>query len=141
MQEIKFAIIGCGRIGSRHAEHISKKGKLVAVYDTDKERADQLGVKYNTSVFYSFEALLNSDLAIDVISICSPNGLHSEQTIKALRAGYHVVCEKPMALNVYDCGEMIKAAEKANRRLFVVKQNRFNPPVEALKKLLDDVDV
>jgi len=138
MHQVNFAIIGCGRIGLRHAEHIFNKGKLVAVCDINEERAKTVGEKYAVDVFHSLETLLKSNLKIDVIAICSPNGLHAEQTIKALRAGYHVVCEKPMALNVYDCGEMIKAAEKANKRLFVVKQNRFNPPVEALKKLLDE---
>lgn len=138
MQEIRFAIIGCGRIGNRHAEHILKMGKLVAVFDTDFHKSEEIELRYGAKKFDSLEELLNSDLRIDLISICSPNGLHAEQTIKALRAGFHVVCEKPMALNVYDCGEMIKAAEKANKRLFVVKQNRFNPPVEALKKLIDE---
>lgn len=138
MQDIKFAIVGCGRIGQRHAEHISNKGKLVAVCDVNLDKTQDLANKYSAKQFSSLEDLIQSGIEIDVISICSPNGLHAEQTIRALNAGYHVVCEKPMALNVYDCGEMIKAAEKANRRLFVVKQNRFNPPVEALKKILDD---
>ncbi len=74
----------------------------------------------------------------DVISICSPNGLHASHSILALKAGSHVLCEKPMAISVYDCGEMIKAAENANRRLFIVKQNRFNPPVKAVKQIVDE---
>ncbi|MGD9920022.1 MAG: Gfo/Idh/MocA family protein, partial [Pseudorhodoplanes sp.] len=73
----------------------------------------------------------------NVVAVCTPNYLHSEHTIRALEAGYHVICEKPMAITVHDCGEMIKAAERANRRLFVVKQNRYNPPVEHLKNLLE----
>jgi predicted dehydrogenase len=56
----------------------------------------------------------------------------------SLEAGIHVLCEKPMAINVHDCGEMIKSAEKNNKRLFIVKQNRFNPPVVAVKKAIDD---
>jgi predicted dehydrogenase len=75
---------------------------------------------------------------IDVIAVCSPNGLHAEHSIKALKAGFHVLCEKPMALSVYDCGEMISAAERANKRLFIVKQNRFNPPVAAVKAIIDE---
>ena len=74
----------------------------------------------------------------DVISICSPNGFHAQHSIKALNAGFHVLCEKPLAISVQDCGEMIKAAEKANRRLFAIKQNRFNPPVSAVKNAIDD---
>ncbi|HYJ38973.1 MAG TPA: Gfo/Idh/MocA family oxidoreductase, partial [Chitinophagaceae bacterium] len=136
--EIKFAIIGCGRIAQRHAEHINNKGLLVAVCDIVKEKADEVGKKYKANVYYSLDDLLASEKNIDVVSICSPNGLHAEHAIKSLRAGLHVLCEKPMAINVYDCGEMIKAAEKTNKRLFAIKQNRFNPPVEAVKKLLDE---
>ena len=136
--DIKFAIIGCGRIAQRHAEHIHNKGRLVAVCDVVKEKADAIGKKYNANAYYSLEDLLQSEKGIDVVSICSPNGLHAEHAIKSLQAGVHVLCEKPMAINVYDCGEMIKAAEKTNKRLFAIKQNRFNPPVEAVKKAMDE---
>ncbi|HEX9513703.1 MAG TPA: Gfo/Idh/MocA family oxidoreductase [Puia sp.] len=63
---------------------------------------------------------------------------HAEHTISALQAGFHVLCEKPMALTVQDCSKMIDTAEKAGKQLFIVKQNRFNPPVAALKKLIDE---
>ena len=136
--KVKFAIIGCGRIAQRHAEHINNKGVLVAVCDVIKEKADEIGKKYNAKSYYSLEELLRSEKEIDVVSICSPNGLHAEHAIKSLQSGIHVLCEKPMAINVYDCGEMIKAAEKTNKRLFAIKQNRFNPPVEAVKNALDE---
>src|ERR1700730_7352624 len=135
---IKFAIIGCGRIAQRHAEHISSKGQLQAVCDVVKEKSDELAAKYHAKAYQNLDELLAGEKGIDVISICSPNGLHAEHAIKSLRAGIHVLCEKPMALSVYDCGEMIKAAEKTNKRLFAIKQNRFNPPVEAVKKVLDE---
>lgn len=64
-------------------------------------------------------------------------GLHAAHSIQALNAGFHVLCEKPLANKVTDCGEMIKAAERANKRLFAIKQNRFNPPVAAVKDALD----
>ena len=137
-QKIKFGIVGCGRIAQRHAEHIKNKGELVAVCDIVKERADETGKKYYSEVYYSIDELLKSAKGIEVVSICSPNGLHAEHAIKCLKAGMHVLCEKPMAISVYDCGEMIKAAEKTNKRLFAIKQNRFNPPVEAVKKALDE---
>ncbi|MBY0537535.1 MAG: Gfo/Idh/MocA family oxidoreductase [Chitinophagaceae bacterium] len=135
---MNFAIIGCGRIAQRHAEHIAKIGTLVAVCDTVEEKAKALGEKYGANTYTDSKELLANEKSIQVVSICSPNGLHAEHTIQSLRAGFHVLCEKPMALSVQDCGEMIKEAEKANRRLFVVKQNRFNPPVAAVKKLIDD---
>ncbi len=135
---IHFAIIGCGRIAQRHAEHIHKLGMLVAVCDTVQEKADSLGEKYQAKSYYSVEALLSSEKEVQVISICSPNGLHAQHAIKSLEAGFHVLCEKPMAINVNDCGEMIKTAERYNKRLFAIKQNRFNPPVEAVKNIIDE---
>ena len=134
---ITFAIIGCGRIAQRHAEHINTVGKLVAVCDVVEERADELATKYNVKAYYGIDELLKNE-SMDVVTICSPNGLHAEHTIKSLNAGFHVLCEKPLAIDVNDCGEMIKAAERANKRLFAIKQNRFNPPVVAVKKAREE---
>jgi UDP-N-acetyl-2-amino-2-deoxyglucuronate dehydrogenase len=137
MEKIKFAIIGCGRIAQRHAEHINKFGVLIAVCDNVISKANDLGAKYGAKPYSEIDELLENE-EVDVVSICSPNGLHSIHSIKSLRAGFHVLCEKPMAINVHDCGEMIKEAEKANKRLFAIKQNRFNPPVEAVKKVIEE---
>jgi len=109
-KKINFAIIGCGRIAQRHAEQINKFGFLKAVCDIEVNKAQDLGQKYNATAYQSIEELLLKEKNIDVVSICTPNGLHAEHTIKALNAGNHVLCEKPMAIKVYDCGEMIKAA-------------------------------
>ncbi len=137
-KKLNFALIGCGRIGQRHAEHIVNNGELAAVCDVDFSKAKLLGEKYQAKAYKDLDELLKNEKDIDVVSVCTPNGLHAIHTIKALKAGNHVLCEKPMCINVYDCGEMIKVAEKANRRLFIVKQNRFNPPVVAVKKLIDE---
>ena len=131
-ERVKFGIIGCGRIAQRHAEHISKKGELVAVCDNVKEKADQFAAQYQTKAYYSVEEFLSQSPSMDVVAICSPNGLHAEHSIKVLQAGFHALCEKPMAITTYDCGRMIQAAEKANKRLFAIKQNRYNPPVAAV---------
>lgn len=136
--DVKFALIGCGRIAQRHAEHINNIGILVAVCDTVRERADALAKQYNAKAYYCLEDLLIAQNDIDMISICTPNGLHAKHSILALNAGFNVLCEKPLAINVHDCGEMIKAAEKANKRLFAIKQNRFNPPIEAIKKAIEE---
>jgi UDP-N-acetyl-2-amino-2-deoxyglucuronate dehydrogenase len=138
VKKINFGIIGCGRIGGRHAQHIVNNGTLTAACDIDINKAKKLTQEYGGEAFSSVEEMVKKKLPIDVVAVCSPNGLHAEHTIKALNAGYHVLCEKPMALSVHDCGEMIKSAEKANRRLFIVKQNRFNPPVDAVKKAIDE---
>lgn len=134
---LTFAIIGCGRIAQRHAEHIQKVGTLQAVCDIVPEKADALGGKYNSRVYYSIEELLANEKSLNVIAVCTPNGLHATHSIQALNAGIDVLCEKPMAITSHDCGEMIKAAERNNRRLFIVKQNRFNPPVVAVKQAID----
>lgn len=135
---LQFAIIGCGNIGKRHAEQIQAVGKLVAVCDIVREKAEELGEKYDATVFTSIEELINNKKQIDVAVICTPNGLHARHSITALKAGCHILCEKPMATSSVDCKAMINEAEKAGKLLFVVKQNRFNPPVVAVKKLLDE---
>ena len=138
MNKLKFAIIGCGRIAERHAVQIYRLGYLKAVCDNVSSRAISLGQKYNSKIYTDYDELLRKENELDVIAICTPNGLHAEHSIKAFKKGVHVLCEKPMAITVYDCGEMIKEAEKANKRLFVVKQNRYNPPVKAIKEALDE---
>jgi len=134
---INFAIVGCGRIAQRHAEHISKRGKLVAVCDIVQEKAVQLAADYGTKAYTNFADMLANEKDIDVIAVCSPNGLHAQHSIDGLKAGFHVLCEKPMGLTVKECGEMIQTAERANKRLFAIKQNRYNPPVAAVKDLID----
>ncbi len=137
-EKIRFTLVGCGRIGERHAQHINNLATLAAVCDIDPKKAQKFGSLYSVPAFSSHKELLDNFKDFDVVSVCSPNGTHAEHTIDSLKAGYHVVCEKPMALSVQDCGEMIKCAESANKRLFIVKQNRFNPPVAAVKQAIDD---
>jgi len=109
----------------------------MAVCDIVPAKAEALSKKYNCRFYYTIEELLKHENDVQVVSVCTPNGLHASHTISALNAGMHVLCEKPMAITSHDCGEMIKAAEKNNRRLFIVKQNRFNPPVVAVKQVID----
>ena len=132
-----FAIIGCGRIAKRHAEQMIKHGKLVAVCDIIPEKADELAAIYNTKAYYSIEELLKQETGLQLVSICTPNGLHAFHSILALKAGNHVLCEKPLCINVQDGKMMMDAAVKAGKKLFVVKQNRYNPPVVFLKDLID----
>jgi UDP-N-acetyl-2-amino-2-deoxyglucuronate dehydrogenase len=136
---INIALIGCGRIAQRHAHHILNTDGLClkAVCDNIEDKAVKLAMATGARSYTDFDTLLKESSDISLVAICTPNGLHAEHSIKALKAGKHVLCEKPMAINVQDCGAMIHAAERANRRLFVIKQNRFNPPVVAVKQLLD----
>lgn len=136
MSKLKFALIGCGRIGQRHAGHIQHFGELVAVCDIDRDKAEHFSAQYKTSCYTDYLKLLRNE-RFDVAVICTPNGLHAEQSIAALHQGRHVLVEKPMAIKSEDCISMIEVADKNNRKLFVVKQNRFNAPVAALKRAID----
>ena len=101
-------------------------------------KAKDLAEKYSSNAYNSIEELLDNEKGLDIVAVCSPNGLHASHSIKILNAGFNVLCEKPMAINLHDCGEMIKAAELNNKRLFAIKQNRFNPPVAAVKSAIDE---
>lgn len=137
---INIAIIGCGRIAQRHAQHIQGTVglQLKAVCDIIPDKAAKMAQEYGIKAYSNIEALLESERELDLVAICTPNGLHAQHSILALNAGKHVLCEKPMATSVQDCGAMIHAAERANRRLFVIKQNRFNPPVAAVKQVIEE---
>ena len=132
-----FAITGCGRIGTRHAAQMYRIGNVKAVCDSIPEKANDLAYQYGATPYYSLDELLGLEKDIDVMSICTPNGLHAQHTIKSLDAGMHVLCEKPLCINVIDGKHMIAAAERSRKKLFVVKQNRYNPPVVFLKELIN----
>ena len=134
----QFAVIGCGRIAERHAENIIKAGTLCAVCDIIPQRADELAKKFNAKSYYSLAGMLQQENKLTVAVVCTPNGLHASHTIQCLQAGLHVLCEKPLCIKSEDGKAMIGAAQKAGKHLFVVKQNRFNPPVIEVKKLCDE---
>ena len=135
---IRFAIIGCGRIAARHAAVLSAYGRLVAVCDVDASRASGLGGHYGAATYDSVEAMLREQAGqLDVVVVCSPNGLHAVHSMAAMCQGAHVLCEKPMAISSADAQAMVAVARETGRHLWVVKQNRFNPPVAAVKELLD----
>ncbi len=140
MKKIKFAVIGCGHIGKRHAEMIVRnpEAELVALVDTKPK--DQLGIEsYDTAKFFSsLEELLSSDLMsdIDVINIATPNGYHSEQAMQILDHDKHVVIEKPMALDKDNAEKVIFNALHRQKQVFCVMQNRYSPPSEWIKELI-----
>lgn len=136
---ISFAIIGYGKIGERHAEHITAhpEAKFIGAYDVKDDRLNLLHNQHKDAQRYSSMDALISDPAIDIISVCTPNYTHADIAIQAMKAGKHVLVEKPMAINKVDCEGMIHIALKTGKSLFVVKQNRFNPPVQAVKQLIE----
>lgn len=133
-----FALIGCGNISKRHAENINRVGKLIAVCDIVRTNADSLANKYNAKAYYSVDDLLEKETEVDIAVVCTPNGLHAEHSIKALEKGKHVLCEKPLSISVEDAMKMVDAADCHRKKLFVVKQNRYNEPVQYVKQLLDE---
>lgn len=132
-----IVIIGCGRIGNRHAQQALPFVNVKAVCDIVPEKANKLALTYAATAYYNIEELLYNEKNIDVISICTPNGLHAKHAITALDAGINVLCEKPLCLTIVEGNNMIAAAKKAAKQLYVVKQNRYNPPVIFLKKIID----
>ncbi len=138
MHHIKFAVLGCGHIGKRHAEMIQRNGyaRLVALIDI-KDKSELKLDSFNTPFFCSLEAFLESGIETDVINIATPNGLHASQALQCLNAGKHVVVEKPIALTKQDAEKMICAAELRRKHIFCVMQNRYSPPSVWIKDLVN----
>lgn len=134
----RFAIVGCGRIASRHAENILKSGTLTAVCDIIPEKADAFAGKYNAKAYYSIDDLLKNEKDLDVVTICSPNGFHAEHSIKSIQGGKHVLCEKPMCITSVAAWQMIDTSHFFRRKLFVVKQNRYNPAIRLLRESINE---
>ena len=137
--KIKFAVVGCGHIGKRHAGMIRRndEAELVALVDIAERTVLGLEAFENVSFFNDLDNLLQSDVEIDVVCICTPNGLHSDQAKKVIEAGNHVVVEKPMGLSRDKCQDVIKTANKHDKQVFCVMQNRYSPPSIWLKDLVD----
>lgn len=135
---IRIALVGCGRISRNHLDAIAKiEGlTLAAVCDIVEERARSAGTEYGVPWFLSFDKLLAS-VDCDAVSICTPSGLHPAHGTAAARAGKHVVCEKPMAIALAAADDLVNACDAAGVHLFVVKQNRLNPPIQLVKRAID----
>jgi UDP-N-acetyl-2-amino-2-deoxyglucuronate dehydrogenase len=137
-RSFRVGLVGCGRISRNHFDALARvEGlDLAAVADIDLERAGKAGEEYGVASYGSLDEMLAKG-SIDVVSICTPSGLHSAQGVTAAKAGKHVVSEKPMAISLAQADELIRATDAAGVHLFVVKQNRLNPPVQLLKRAVD----
>ncbi|MBS7342401.1 MAG: Gfo/Idh/MocA family oxidoreductase [Parabacteroides sp.] len=137
-KKIRFAVVGCGHIGKRHAEMVVRDpgAELVALCDIRPK--EELGIEaYPVAFFSDMTSLLQSGLDIDVINICVPNGLHAEMAIQAIESGHHVVIEKPMALQVQDAEQVLQTSLKYQKEVFCVMQNRYSPPSVWIKQMID----
>jgi UDP-N-acetyl-2-amino-2-deoxyglucuronate dehydrogenase len=138
-RRIRFALVGCGRISSSHLQAINQhkdRAELVAVCDVDP-RALHDAQRASDAKGYTGLTRLLDESDIDIVALCTPSGLHPEQTIQVAQAHRHVMTEKPMATRWQDAKRMVMACDSAGVRLFVVKQNRRNPTLQLLKRAFE----
>ncbi|MCL6632423.1 MAG: Gfo/Idh/MocA family oxidoreductase [Alicyclobacillus herbarius] len=137
----KVAVIGAGAISSSHIEAyltFPDRVQIVAVADVYPEKAEQQIFRYHLTAraLKDYQDLLD-DPEIQLVSVCTPPGTHKEITCACLKAGKHVLVEKPMAASLAECDEMIRAADESGKVLSVVAQNRFRTPMMKLKQVLE----
>lgn len=134
---IKFSIVGCGHIAKRHADHLQKieDAHLVSCYDLDPSSCKSFSEKFSIEACDSLESLLENDS--DVVIIATPNATHCDIAEKCVTAGKHVLIEKPMDIDSNKAQSLIELARNKDQQVFVVKQNRYNPPIVRLKSLLE----
>ena len=135
---VKIALVGCGRISRNHFDAIRKIDglTLTAVADIVPERARGAGEQENVPAFFSLDEMLR-EADCDVVVVSTPSGLHAAQGAMAARAGKHVITEKPMAITLTQADDLVKACDEAGVLLFVVKQNRLNPPIQLLRRAIE----
>lgn len=134
---LKIGIIGCGGIARvRHAPEYQANSncKLVAFYNHSREKAERMAEQYGGVCCNDVEELLS--MGLNVVSICTSNDSHAKLTIQALKAGCHVLCEKPMALTLTECKSMVEAAKKNHRKLMIANNQRFTPAHQKAKELV-----
>lgn len=135
---IRFAVVGCGHIGKRHAEMVMRDAGAELAALCDIRPKEELGIEaYPVPLFSSIDDLLNSGIEIDVVNICTPNGLHAPMAVQALESGRHVVIEKPMALTLADAEKIVHTSLRCGRQVFCVMQNRYSPPSVWIKGMVD----
>lgn len=136
---MNIGLIGCGRISKNHFEAIQKipNVRILACCDILEDRAKEAAEKYNIPYWTTnYEELLKQE-DINLVSICTPSGLHPEHGIMAARYGKHVLTEKPMGVELIDADNLIKACSDNGVKLFVMLQNRLNPAIEMVKNAID----
>lgn len=138
---IQVGIIGLGGISRTHIETyqtFKDRCGIVALADSYSEKAEQKKSEYQLGArVYSDYREMIADPAIDLVSVCTPPYTHSEISVACLRAGKHVICEKPMASSLKECDAMLEAADRSGKRLAIIAQNRFRGPIYKLKTILD----
>ncbi|WP_409288130.1 Gfo/Idh/MocA family protein [Peribacillus sp. SCS-37] len=140
MTILKIGVVGCGSIARhRHLPEYAanKQVDIAAVCDIVLERAEEMADLYGAKAYRNYEEMLNDD-GIDAISVCTPNYLHAPVSIAALKAGKHVLCEKPMATSKEEADAMIEAAQENGKKLMIAHNQRFVPSHQRARKLISD---
>ena len=133
----RFAVVGLGHIGKRHVALIRQTADAELVAVCDVLSSEQVGFSDSSiPYFQSIDDLLASDLQIDVVTICTPNGFHAKYVVKALEKKCHVVVEKPLALSSHDAELIAKTSRLVSRNVFCVMQNRYSQPSMWLKQIV-----
>ncbi|NNF01920.1 MAG: Gfo/Idh/MocA family oxidoreductase [Bacteroidia bacterium] len=136
--KVKFAVVGCGHIGKRHADLIQRNPEAELIAVCDSRDKSELNIEHlNVPFFNSIDEMLTKMEDVEVVTIATPNGLHAEHSLKALEYQKHIVCEKPMALNKADCEKIIYKALQVHKNVFGVMQNRYSPPSVWLKEIVE----
>lgn len=139
MKKVRLGLIGCGRIAKNHLDAISQipEADFVAVADIIPEKAQKIAEEYQiTGVYTDYHEMLANE-KLDMVSICTPSGMHPNIGIDVANAGMNVLTEKPMAINIEAADTLIKACDDNQVKLFVVKQNRLNSTMQLLKSAVD----
>ena len=139
-RKIRIGVVGCGRISKNHLKSIEMHKEdleLVAVCESNRDLLATVSQELGVPGFNNMDIMLQ-EMDLDMVSICTPSGIHPQQVIKAARAGVHVITEKPMATRWKDGLEMVRACDDARVRLFVVKQNRRNSTLQLLKRAVKE---
>ncbi|HLW40167.1 MAG TPA: Gfo/Idh/MocA family oxidoreductase [Brumimicrobium sp.] len=138
MGKIKFLVVGCGHIGKRHATMITENPETEVVGLVDIQPKEKLGLEeFNAPFFNTVEEFLEKGIDFDIASICTPNGLHTEQSIQILSQNKHVLCEKPLGLTKNNCENVIFKSLQMSKQVFCVMQNRYSPPSQWIKSVVD----
>ncbi len=136
---MKFGIIGAGMIGHFHAKAITAMngGELLSVFDLRAEAAEKLATEYGAKSFSNIDEFL-ADPELDIVTIGTPSGAHLDPALAALKAGKHVICEKPLEITTERIDQLMAAAEENGKTLSAVLNRRFHPGMDAFKKAADE---
>jgi len=139
-RKIRIGVVGCGKIASNHFNSLSQlpdQFELVGICDNHADTLEKTSTALGVEGYGDLDAMLAAKPELDLLTLCSPSGLHAKQTIHIAGKNKHVVTEKPMATRWSDGIDMVNACDKAKVNLFVVKQNRYQPALQWLKQALN----